>query len=321
MAAVLRLLLFTLLAGASSEDDAATGSGESKAARWFIVPADDLAAIEAFEFALVRINEMREQCEGFKLAPVRRQDYVVEETFVQDMGLYSNFRLDLEPVHGLVPTEVNVEVSRMHSVTDLSLFEVTKVTPSPCYLYSAVDDAELMVSWKSKEAQEASKCAMALLNAERGILCPQRPELQLLRVVAAAVQPAEGIVVRVQLELRESSSSFSDKTFVDQVAIIYSLDRDVPGQCTISPEIYPGRSACEMRYAEEEQTALTEDNETSVERRIRRRLRQTNSSSAKRRLSWDPTAASEAAAAAGSHGALQRPFVEAGLHLPDNFDP
>mmetsp|Transcript_14991 Transcript_14991/g.26263 ORF Transcript_14991/g.26263 Transcript_14991/m.26263 type:complete len:790 (-) Transcript_14991:36-2405(-) len=329
---VVRLLLVLLELSASAEVATTQEKG-----RWYILPQDDLSGLEAFEFALLRINEMRQRCEDFTLAPVRRQDYTVAETFIKDLGSYSSYKIHLEPAHS-VPTQVHVEVSRLHSVTDLSLFEVTKVEPSPCHLYSAMDDAELMVPWKGEAAKDAETAALALLNAQRKTLCPQRPELQLLRVLTAAMQPVEGIVLRLELELRESSASFTDRSFLDQVTVIYSLDRNVPGQCTVSPEIYPARSPCSMKYEEDMQTAVDtgEGNKSDADKSRRLQLRgrilqgeavhqesdaPITSLSKWRRLSWDATSASEAAAAAESGHGVEKPFVEKGLDLPDNFDP
>jgi len=325
-----QLQLWLLLPELFLSAEVATSQEEG---RWYILPQDDLSGLEAAEFALLRINEMRQRCEEFTLAPVRRQDYKVSETFIKDMGSYSAYKIHLEPAHSIVPTQVHVEVSRLHSVTDLSLFEVTLVDPSPCHLYSAMDDAELMVPWKGEAAKDAETAALALLNAQRKILCPQRPELQLLRVLTAAMQPVEGTVLRLGLELRESSTSFTDKSFLDQVTVIYSLDRNVPGQCTISPEIYPARSPCSMKYEEDMQTAVdSESNKSSSDsRRLgghgprRHTEQQVKTPVANRpklrRLSWDATSASEASAAAESSHGLEKPFVEEGLDLPDNFDP
>eukprot|EP00931_Biecheleriopsis_adriatica_P078821 TRINITY_DN52239_c0_g1_i1.p1 TRINITY_DN52239_c0_g1~~TRINITY_DN52239_c0_g1_i1.p1 ORF type:complete len:815 (-),score=164.53 TRINITY_DN52239_c0_g1_i1:65-2509(-) len=332
----------------ATASDVTTSVGKG---RWYILPDDDLSAIEAFEFALLRINDMREKCHEFQLAPVRRQDYKVTETFAKDMGAYMVYKQHLSPVHHLVPSEVDIHVARLQSVTDLSLYEVTRVEPSACHLYSAVDDAQLMIPWKGEAAQQAEDAAMNLLNNQRKVLCPERPQLQLIRVLAASVQPVEGTLLRLDLEMREASASFADKTFTDEVIVSYALDRNVPGECTTTPEIYPARDPCRMVYDEDEQTALgtnsseTFKDEATSSRRLAalehlRRLVARDEELERRaaaepvaddffywnltrprRLAWDPTSASEAAAAAGSAHNLERPFVEKGITLPDNFDP
>ena len=70
---------------------------------WCALPENFLSANEAFEFALLRINEMRQKCYGFTLAPVRRQDYTVAGTVRKDMEGYSIYKLLLKPTNKFVP--------------------------------------------------------------------------------------------------------------------------------------------------------------------------------------------------------------------------
>jgi len=308
----------------------ASPSHVNATAKWFLVPEDDLASFEAFEYAILRINEMRTECSGFHLAPLVMHNYRAPEVYVQRHDLYSDYHLRIEPMHNLAPSPIEVWVSQEHSVTDLSLFQVTKVKPSPCDLYSAMDDAELMVPWKGPAAKKAQEAAMHVLNRERKILCPQRPELQLQRVVAASQQPVEGVVIRLLLEMREASESFRLESFMDIVEVSYTLDPDVPGQCTISPEIYPARPPCKMRFAEREQNEMGQA-PGAKERRLRggageaslepgsprslRELRRQRSRQRGRRLS------ASVVDTAPSGSKVMRQFVDRGLDIPDDFDP
>ena len=115
---------------------------------WCALPDNFLSAHEAFEFALLRINEMRQKCYGFTLAPVRRQDYMVAGTLRKDMDGYSLYHLRLNSTNQFVPllawnvrfllqpilrrmqqtcgeprTKVDVEVAHLHRITDLSIFQ------------------------------------------------------------------------------------------------------------------------------------------------------------------------------------------------------
>lgn len=308
------ILLLSLLS------DAATESGLSftpvavtshcAKGQWCALPANFLSAREAFEFALLRVNEMRQKCNGFALAPVRRQDYVVAGTVRKDMDGYSVYKLLLNPVNKFIPTALEIEVAHLHRITDLSIFQVTKVKPAACSLFSEADDAELMVPTDWKETKEAAELSRRVLNEQRKILCPERPSLQLLRILAAARQPAEGKVYRLQLELREELEEFGEESgsFEEQVLVSYALDHQVPQEMALSAEVYAGRYPCKMLHEEKEQTALDFLNSSTV-----RRLHE------ERRLSWDPVSASEAVAAGNSQ--VERHFVEQGLDLPDDFDP
>ncbi|CAE7214956.1 SLC35F6 [Symbiodinium natans] len=280
---------------------------------WCALPDNFLSANEAFEFALLRINEMRQKCYGFTLAPVRRQDYTVAGTVRKDMEGYSIYKLLLKPTNKFVPTAVEVEVAHLHRITDLSIFQVTKVKPLACSLFSAADDAELLIPTNWQEAKEAAETARTVFNEQRKTFCPERPQLQLLRILAAARQPAEGKVLRLQLEMREEIEAFgrSSGSFEEQVLVSYALDHSVPEEMALAPEVYAGRYPCKMVHQEDEQTALDFFN---ASRRLGGQVPE-------RRLSWDPTSASEAAAAAGRDHQLERPFEEQGLDLPDNFDP
>lgn len=301
-----------------------------------MVPKDDLSGFEAYEYSVLKINEMRTQCSGFHLAPLQIQNYRPEEVYVRRHDLYSEYRLRLEPLHGLAPSAIHVNLAREHSVTDLSLFEMTGVRPQPCDLFSAADDAELMVSWNDEHATRAQDAAMKIINEQRKILCPQRPPLQLQRLVTAAQQPVEGIVIRLILEMREASASFQAASFTDVVLVNYVLDEDVPGQSTISPEVYPARGPCDMQYTQEQQTELgtgkksdeaSDDGSSSTSassgmtnvRRLRATARRArrglgrNASSPRRLVSL--------ADAAPTGSLVNRRFVDQGLDIPDDFDP
>jgi len=245
---------------------------------WFLVPNDDLGAFEALEYAILRINEMREHCDGFHLAPLQQANYNATEVFVKNIGLCFVYRVHIRAINELAPAEIVVDIAREISVTDLSLFQVIDVVPMPCDLFSELDDAELMVSTQSKMAKRAKNAAMEIMNAERQVLCPQRPQLQFIRVMAASVQPAEGRVVRLVLELREASKSFQTSSFQDIVTVVYALDPNVPSECTLSPEVYPARRPCQMKYTEEQENfngAQQDDQEEAEpeEEPVRRRLR------------------------------------------------
>merc|ERR1719456_148556 len=115
--------------------------------------------------------------------------------------------------------------------------------------------------WCRGRAQSRNKqknAAMEKINAERKVLCPERPQLQFIRIEAASVQPAQGKVVRLVLEMREASKSFVTSSFTDVVTVIYALDQEVPSQCTTSPEVYPARKPCRMMYTEEEESATSD---------------------------------------------------------------
>jgi len=278
---------------------------------WCALPDNFLSAHEAFEFALLRINEMRQKCYGFTLAPVRRQDYMVAGTLRKDMDGYSLYHLRLNSTNQFVPTKVDVEVAHLHRITDLSIFQVTKVEPQACNLFSAADDAELLIPTSWQEAKEAAETARKVFNEQIKTFCPEKRPLQILRILAAARQPVEGKVLRLQLELRQEEENFGG-SFEEQVLVSYALDHHVPEEMSLVPEVYAGRYPCMMGQQEDEQTALDFFKSS-------RRLGSGKGS--ERRLSWDPTSASEAAAAAGRDHQLERPFQEQGLDLPDNFDP
>lgn len=246
--------------------------------QWFLVPADDLGAFEALEYSVMRINEMRTQCDGFHLAPLQHQNYNATEVYVKNIGLCLVYRVHIRAINGLAPEEIVVDIAREISVTDLSLFQVINVVPAPCDLFSELDDAELLVSSLSAMAKKAKNAAMEIMNAERQVLCPQRPQLQFIRVMAASVQPAEGRVVRLVLELREASKSFQTSSFQDVVTVVYALDPDVPSQCTLSPEVYPARRPCKMKYTDDTENAYgseeeqEEDKKKEDSEKVRRRL-------------------------------------------------
>lgn len=282
--------------------------------RWYLVPPDDLAAFEAFEYAILRINQMRLECDGFHLAPLQQLNYHTAQAFLKDKGLYTIYRLHIEAKNGLAPGEIRVDIARQHSVTDLSLFEVIAVKPSPCDLYSELDDAELLVAQDSTMASQAKNAAIELLNAERRILCPQRPPLQFIRTIAASVQPSEGRVVRLVLQLREASTSFQTNSFTDIISAVYTLDRNIPSETTVSPAIYPARAPCRMKYVEEEESA--QSNETST-----RLLRGSSTLTVER----DRARASARRLASRSSIWASEPFVETfkdkNLKIPNDFDP
>merc|ERR1719353_42745 len=209
------LLIFCLLCFQS-------GNGETKdysdvEPHWFLVPLDDLGAFEALEYAILRINEMRQECDGFHLAPLQRSNYNATEVYVKDYTVYAVYRVHVKAVFGLAPAETIVDIAKQESVSDLSLFQVIAVSPPPCDLFSELDDAELLVPWTSSQSKEAKNAAMEMINAERKLLCPQRPQLQFIRIEAASVQPAQGKVVRLVLEMREASESFVTSSFTDVV--------------------------------------------------------------------------------------------------------
>jgi hypothetical protein len=183
---------------ASSEQELADTAAEP---HWFLVPPDDLAGFEALEFAVLRINEMRRDCDGFHLAPLQRSNYNATQIRKKQYGLYEVYRLHISSINGLAPTETVVDIAKKESVSDLSLFQVIKVKPGPCDLYSELDDAELLVAWKSEVARRAKNVAMEQINEERKLKCPQRPSLQFIRIEASSVQPAQGKVVRLVLEM------------------------------------------------------------------------------------------------------------------------
>eukprot|EP00913_Durusdinium_trenchii_P029679 g27817.t1 len=108
--------------------------------------------------------------------------------------------------------------------------------------------------------QEAAELARRILNEQRKALCPERPSLQLLRILAAARQPAEGQVWRLQLEIREDSrrnctdgcgwllfrwstelEEFGEKSgsFEEQILVSYALDTEVPQEMALSAETGP----------------------------------------------------------------------------------
>ncbi|CAK9098944.1 Hypothetical protein (Fragment) [Durusdinium trenchii] len=91
--------------------------------QWCPLPENFLSASEACEFAVLRVNEMRQKCHGFTLAPIRRQDYKVAGTVRKDMDGYSVYKLLLEPINKFVPTSVEIEVAHLHRITDLSIFQ------------------------------------------------------------------------------------------------------------------------------------------------------------------------------------------------------
>mmetsp|Transcript_58758 Transcript_58758/g.91331 ORF Transcript_58758/g.91331 Transcript_58758/m.91331 type:complete len:754 (+) Transcript_58758:109-2370(+) len=314
------LCIFLLLVGdvLTESDQKSYASTEP---HWFLVPVDDLAAFEALEFAILRINEMRMDCDGFNLAPLQRSNYNATEVYVRDYGLYAVYRLHISSINGLAPVATVVDIAKKHSVSDLSLFQVVRVEPGPCDLYSELDDAELLVPWKSAVAKQAKNVAMELINEERKLLCPQRPSLQFIRIEAASVQPAQGKVVRLVLEMREASDSFQTSSFTDVVTVIYALDQDVPSQCTTAPEVYPGRKPCKMRYTEEEESATSEgevegthkkEGEEHEEHASPRALREMRQRAQQRRLSGVTDVGDEE---------YIRPFKEKHLDIPNEFDP
>lgn len=248
---------------------ALAGEGSRKSP-WYLVPNDDLGATEAFEYAMLRINEMRQDCDSFRVAPLSPRNYAPTEVYLRDEGLFSTYRLTIAARNGLAPSSIQAEVARRNSFTDLSLFQVTRVKPLPCALYSGIDDAELMLSWQDEDAQRAKDAAMGVLNKQRGILCPQRPQLQFLRMLGASLQPTEGYVFRLVLEWREASKTFHEESFPDVVSVVYALDEGVPSQCTVSPQVYPGRAPCDIRFVVDEQVG-EETSATSLEGSTERR--------------------------------------------------
>lgn len=296
---------------------------------WFLVPLDDLGAFEALEYAILRINEMRTECDGFHLAPLQRSNYNATEVYIKDYTLYMVYRVHIKAVFGLSAAETVVDIAKQESVSDLSLFQVVAVTPRPCDLFSELDDAELLVPWRSPESKEAKNAAMEMINAERKVLCPQRPQLQFISIEAASVQPAQGKVVRLVLEMREASKSFATSSFTDVVTVIYALDQEVPSQATISPEVYPARRPCKMRYTEEEETATSgpdqphdnepeskdEEEEHEDVRRLagQRSLREIRHTAAAGRRLFHKTHVGDTD--------YIRPYKDHDLEIPGDFDP
>jgi len=259
---------------------AALAGRTANASMRFLVPLDDLAAFEAFQYAIMRINQMRTLCSGFHLAPLQVHNYRAAEVWMQDyggewpQGLYTTYELHIEPVHKLARKLV-VTVARQHSIEDLSLFQVTGVKPLPCALYSSMDDAELTIPAlgpRAKVAQHAMMAAKQVINEQRKILCHGvRPPLEFMRITFASGQPVEGTVVRLVMELREAATDFNSSSFTDMVSVVYALDQTVPGMCTTSPQVYPARSPCDMVYTEEEQNEARIDG--SSNNKDARRLR------------------------------------------------
>jgi hypothetical protein len=320
------------------------GSGEESALRaepaWCLVPVDDLCAFEALEYAILRINEMRQECDNFHLAPLQRHNYKASEVYVKDFGLYEVYRVHILAVNSLAPRATVVDIAKRHSVSDLSLFQVVRVMPGACDLYSELDDAELLVRWTGHAAKLAKNAAMELINEERRLKCPQRPSLQFIRIEASSVQPAQGTVVRLVLEMREASDSFRTSSFTDVVTVVYALDQNVPAQCTLSPEVYPGRKPCKMMYTEEEESATSDgseqkkkdgaegesgEGESKEEETLERRLKSLfHEGAGARSLREARHAAPQRQLFAKTHvgdGDYIRPYREHHLEIPGDFDP
>jgi len=330
--------------------------GASVEPQWFLVPPDDLGAYEALEYSILSINEMRRDCDGFHLAPLQIANYNATEVYLKDLGIYEIFRLHVQAVHGLAPGDIIIDVAREKTVTDLSLFQVIKAEPLPCDLFSDLDDAELLIRYQGDVARKAKNVAISELNKDRAVLCPQRPQLQFIRIIGSSVQPAEGIVVRLVLELREASKSFETSSFTDVVSVMYALDQDVPSQCTISPEVYPARHPCKMRYTEEEESAEPDASDSGLgnEKKDHEDDSGKEKVDERRLVGWLPPADANAtigssadndlgASATASfrrlgdlrHGRqvgrrllrtsansdIVRPFEDKNLQLPDKFDP
>merc|ERR1719174_2397600 len=93
----LRSLFVLLLLHCGSGEEGSEEGGESQGEpkdysdiepHWFLVPLDDLGAFEALEYAILRINEMRKECDNFHLAPLIRSNYNATEVYVRDYGIY-----------------------------------------------------------------------------------------------------------------------------------------------------------------------------------------------------------------------------------------
>merc|ERR1719183_123628 len=137
----------------SSEGEGGGSSYDAIEPKWFLVPMDDLCAFEALEYAILRINEMRQECDNFHLAPLQRHNYNATEVYMKDFGLYTVYRVHIMAVNSLAPRETVVDIAKRHSVSDLSLFQVVRVMPGACDLYSELDDAELLVRWTGHAAK------------------------------------------------------------------------------------------------------------------------------------------------------------------------
>jgi hypothetical protein len=137
-------------------------------------------------------------------------------------------------------------------------------------LGSEIDDANIETGDSSEFAIKAKEVALVLLNKERGTLCPDRPALQFLTTLAASVQVVQGYFVRLILELREASETFAEMAFTADIAIVYTLDADVPGQTTVSPVIYPADPPCQMMFR------IPSKNDPTIKHKGQRRLDFTN---------------------------------------------
>jgi hypothetical protein len=239
-------------------------------AEWHAVPKDDLVAYEAFEYAIKAVNRMRAHCSHMALAPLATVDFSVVKADVRSDDLHTTYRL---AISGTDAKGIRFEVliAQQKAAMDLSVFTLNHVMPEPCALSSEIDDANLEIGYDSDFAEKAKEVVMVMLNKERAILCPDRPELQFLTIIAASVQVVQGVYVRLVLELREATQTFADNAFQETIAVVYTLDRDVPGLTTTSPVIYPSRTPCELEYVHPHSATdiqKTESQKAEAERRL-----------------------------------------------------
>jgi len=221
---------------------------------------------------------MRRNCNGFHLAPIQMIDYSTADATAKLHSTYTTYRLTIESITGGASgtNRIVCDVAQLHGL-DQSVFQITRVEPNPCAAYSEFDDAELQVGPSHPLAVKAQDVAVTKLNQARKIHCSQRPLLQMIRITSASLQPTQGYVVRLILEVREALASFESETFQVELSVIYSLDRDVPGQTTVSPEVYPSVDPCSM-MAEDTSVPFSEgedhgddhevDSDTHFERRL-----------------------------------------------------
>jgi hypothetical protein len=236
---------------------------------WKRAPGDDLITYEAFEFVISRVNFMRENCEHLAIAPLAASDFLVTDSDFEVHDLYVAYRLTIAGVQAR-NLRFEARVTRQRTARDVAVFQLTHVAPAPCMLGSEIDDANIETGDSSEFAIKAKEVALVLLNKERGTLCPDRPALQFLTTLAASVQVVQGYFVRLILELREASETFAEMAFTADIAIVYTLDADVPGQTTVSPVIYPADPPCQMMFR------IPSKNDPTIKHKGQRRLDFTN---------------------------------------------
>ncbi|CEM24077.1 unnamed protein product [Vitrella brassicaformis CCMP3155] len=209
---------------------------------------NDLHMFEALEYGLEQLNAIRRFCGYLSVTPIFADQFHLLDAQADKTDLFVQYRMHLRDV--ATSMKITLEVSRQRaSVEDATIFTLESVSPDACLVPSPAADAKHIIPIDHPIARDAIRVAMRHIQTVRREQCGDKaPDIQLIRTTSATMQIAQGYIVQIAVELRESQNSFDPTlTFPAVVEVWYVPDPASPGRVTTKPTVYTDRPPCLLK--------------------------------------------------------------------------